>query len=134
MDRTFNLIIASAALSASLFLPSMAKAEDTHYQCTYTHAVYTAPFMKKPGTRNCPEGRCSYSVQINGNSARVNDVSGFNVEQTDASILLTRTAKDPVMGGMDTTKITILKSDMSFEAVKTTTPSVVLTTKGNCSK
>lgn len=133
MNRTFNLIIANAALSASLFLPTMAQAEDTHYQCTYTHAVYTAPFMKTPGTRNCPEGRCSYSIQINGESAKVNGVSGFSVEQTDTSTLLSRTAKDPVMGGMDTTKITILKSDMSFEAVKTTTPSVVLTTKGTCS-
>jgi hypothetical protein len=133
MNKKFNLLTAALGLAVATALPSIAQAESAQYQCSYTHAVYTAPFMKKPGTRNCPEGRCSYSVQINGDSAKVNGVIGFNVEQTDTSILLTRTAKDPVMGGMDTTKITILKSDMSFEAVKTTTPSVVLTTKGSCS-
>lgn len=133
MNKKLNLITASLGLVVATVLPSMAQAENIQYQCSYTHAVYTAPFMKQPGTRNCPEGRCNYAVLINGDSAKVNDVSGFSVEQTDTSILLMRTAKDPVMGGMDTTKITILKSDMSFEAVKTTTPSVVLTTKGSCS-
>lgn len=128
-----NFITAGLGLVVAAVLPSMAHAETIQYQCSYTHAVYTAPFMKSPGTRNCPEGRCSYDVLIDGASAKVNNVSGFGVEQTDSSIVLTRTAKDPVMGGMDRTKLTILKSDMSFESVKTTTPSVVLTTKGQCS-
>ncbi len=133
MNRTLKLIIASAGLSVFSLLPMAAHADDSRYQCTYTHAIFTAPFMKTPGTRNCPESHCKYEILISGASGSINGVSGFNVEQSDSTVTLSRTTKDPIMGGMDTTTLTINKTDMSFEAVKTTTPSVVLTTRGNCS-
>ncbi|WP_415905740.1 hypothetical protein ACMXYW_07275 [Neptuniibacter sp. QD48_55] len=133
MNTKINLLVASIALTAGIATPLTAVAEDKQYTCSYTHASYTAPFMKAPKTRNCPQGRCSYSVVIKNDSAVVNGVAGFSVEQSDEQIKLSRTAKDPVMGGMDTTNLTINKSDMSFQSVKTTTPSVVLTTQGSCS-
>ncbi|MDO6513398.1 MULTISPECIES: hypothetical protein [unclassified Neptuniibacter] len=133
MNRRLNLIIASAGLSVFSLLATAVQAEATHYQCTYTHAVFTAPFMKTPGTRDCPEEHCKYAITIDGSSGTINGVSGFNVEQDSNMVKLSRTAKDPIMGGMDTTTLTINKTDMTFEAVKTTTPSVTLTTKGRCS-
>lgn len=133
MNSKIYLTIASSSLALTLLAPLSAQAESQSYTCSYTHAVYTAPFMKNPSTRNCPEGRCSYTVMINDSKASINGVSGFTVEQNDQQIILKRSAKDPVMGGIDTTKLSINKSDMSFESVKTTTPSVVLTTKGSCS-
>ncbi|WP_415887907.1 hypothetical protein ACMXYO_07660 [Neptuniibacter sp. QD37_6] len=133
MNTKISLLAAGVVFTASIATPLTAVAEDKQYTCSYTHASYTAPFMKAPKTRNCPEGRCIYSVVIKNGSAVVNGVSGFTVKQSDEQIKLTRTAKDPVMGGMDKTSMTINKSDMSFQSVKTTTPSIVLTTQGSCS-
>jgi len=133
MNSKLFLTIINVSLGLSLFSSLPAHAESQRYTCSYTHATYTAPFMKTPGTRNCPEGRCSYEIVITDSHASINNVSGYSVQQNDSVITLQRTAKDPVMGGMDTTTFKLQKSDMSFESVKTTTPSVVLTTKGQCS-
>lgn len=132
MNKKFRSTLALFGFSALAGLAGFAQAEKSNYTCGYTQASYTAPFEKEISTRNCPEGRCSYTVTISGSSAAINGVSGFSVEQSDSMVKLSRTAKDPIMGGMDTTVLTINKSDMSFENVKTTTPSVVLKTKGTC--
>ncbi|MFW1678530.1 hypothetical protein ACFVYJ_12225 [Pontibacter sp. JAM-7] len=120
------------ALSLGLTLPLSVTAEMLNYSCSYTEASYTAPFHTAPSIRQCPEGKCTYQVMIDGMSGSVNGVSGFSVSTTDQDLTLKRTAKDPVMGGMDTTVLTINKSDMTFESRKTTTPSVTLTTQGQC--
>lgn len=132
MKKGFRSTLALLGLSVVAFTSTATQAETVNYSCDYTQASYTAPFEKTANTRNCPEGRCSYIVSISGGSGTVNGVSGFSVEQSDAMIKLSRTAKDPIMGGMDTTVLTINKSDMSFENIKTTTPSVVLRTQGTC--
>lgn len=134
MKKTIHLTVASLGLLSASLLSPLTQAETINYHCTYTHASYTAPFMKTPGTRNCPEGRCSYNVAINGTQGSINGVSGFDVFQSESQIVLGRTARDPIMGGMDTATLTIQKSDMSFVGVKETTPSVVLTTKGSCTQ
>ncbi|MGH1462644.1 MAG: hypothetical protein ACRBB6_11455 [Neptuniibacter sp.] len=132
MKKDFRSTLAFLGLAAIAGLSSAVQAENVNYNCAYTQANYTAPFEKNAKTRNCPEGKCNYLITISGSSAVVNGVSGFSVEQSDLMIKLSRTAKDPIMGGMDTTVLTINKSDMSFENVKTTTPSVVLRTQGIC--
>lgn len=132
MNKKFRSTLALIGFSTLAGLPNIALAETTSYTCSYTQASYTAPFEKEISTRNCPEGRCSYTVTITGSSAMINGVPGFTVEQSETMVKLSRTAKDPIMGGMDTTVLTINKSDMSFENVKTTTPSVVLRTQGTC--
>ena len=132
MNKKFRSTLALIGFSALAGLPNIVLAETTSYTCGYTQASYTAPFEKEVSTRNCPEGHCSYTVTITGSSATINGVSGFAVEQSDTMVKLSRTAKDPIMGGMDTSVLTINKSDMSFENVKTTTPSVVLRTQGTC--
>lgn len=129
MTKQFALF----ALGVALTMPLSAQAESKNYQCTYTQATYTAPFMKEPSTRNCPESKCNYMITVSGNSATVNGVSGFSVLDSDTQLILERTAKDPIMGGMDTTRFEIDKSAMQFKATKTTTPSVTLTTMGSCS-
>lgn len=131
MNKSRQLAI--ALVSSVLFIPVTAKADSRSYTCTYTHASYTAPFMKQPSIRNCPEGRCSYQINFTNSVGSINGVSGFDVSDTETFIRFSRTAKDPVMGGMDTTVLTIQKSDMSFENVKTTTPNVTLKTQGHCS-
>lgn len=120
------------ALAFGLTLPLTAAAEMLNYTCSYTEASYTAPFQSAASIRKCPEGKCTYAISIDGGVGSVNGVSGFSVDSNEQSITLQRTAKDPVMGGLDTTVITISKSDMSFESRKTTTPSVTLTTRGQC--
>lgn len=109
-----------------------AQAETMEYQCGYTKSSYTAPFSGNKAGRQCPEGRCGYAVIINGQSARINNVAGYTVEQTEKVITLKRTVKDPVMGGMDSTVFTIDKENKQFKSVKTTTPSVTLVTQGQC--
>ncbi len=131
-NGVFNKVLTGLGVSSVLLFSANGFAEGMNYSCSYTQASYTAPFMKQPNIRNCPEGRCSYQVQINGSMGTVNGVSGFGVDQSNSTIKLSRTAKDPVMGGMDTTVLTINKSDMTFTNVKTTTPSVTLTTQGTC--
>ena len=128
----FRSTLALFGFSALAGFSNIALAETSNYTCSYTQASYTAPFEKEISTRNCPEGRCSYTVTISGASATINGVSGYSVEQSDSMVKLSRTAKDPIMGGMDTSVLTINKGDMSFENVKTTTPSVVLRTQGTC--
>ncbi|GEM_PF-7040736 len=120
------------ALAFGLTLPLTAMADMLSYTCSYTEASYTAPFQSSTSIRKCPEGKCTYAIRIDGSYGSVNGVSGFSVSNSEQGITLQRTAKDPVMGGMDTTVITITKSDMSFESRKTTTPSVTLTTRGQC--
>jgi hypothetical protein len=132
MKKLFRNTFALVALGAAASLPVSAQAETVQYSCSFTQASYTAPFQNNGNSRSCPEGRCSYLVAISGNAGTVNGVSGFTVEQSDQTITLSRTAKDPIMGGLDTTVLTINRSDMSFENVKTTTPSVVLKTQGTC--
>lgn len=132
MKTGFRNTLALLGLTAVATLSTAVQAEAMNYSCYYTQASYTAPFEKSASTRNCPEGRCSYMVTISGASGTVNGVTGFAVEQSETMVKLSRTAKDPIMGGMDTTVLTINKSDMSFENVKTTTPSVVLSTQGTC--
>ncbi|MFY0677541.1 MAG: hypothetical protein JXR18_09680 [Neptuniibacter sp.] len=132
MMKKFRSTMALIGLATAVCMSPVANAESTSYSCTYTKASYTAPFEKEVNFRNCPEGRCNYVVSISGASATVNGVSGFSVEQSTTIIKLSRTAKDPIMGGMDTTVLTINKGDMTFESVKTTTPSVVLRTQGSC--
>lgn len=129
-----KLSLVAASLTLGMATSNLALAEQTQYSCSYTDASYTAPFMQGAKTRACPQGRCNYDIVINKNMALVNGVSGYAVEQSEQSIKLSRTAKDPVMGGMDSTVLTINKQDLSFQSVKTTTPSVVLTTQGSCSK
>ncbi len=133
MNKRFRKSVMSLVLTGLVIIPGISMAETQQFQCSYTQASYTAPFMKSPGIRKCPENRCIYMISVMGAKASVNGVSGFAVTNTDTVIKLSRTAKDPVMGGMDTTMITINKGDMSFKAAKTTTPSVVLTTTGQCS-
>lgn len=132
MNKRFRQSLLGISLTGLIAIPGFAIAESMQYQCTYTQASYTAPFMKSPSIRNCPEGKCSYHVAVSGSVASINKVAGFTVEQSDTMLKLSRTAKDPVMGGMDTTVFTLNKGDLSFESVKTTTPSVVLTTTGQC--
>ncbi|MGB0203904.1 MAG: hypothetical protein ACPF9K_02515 [Neptuniibacter sp.] len=132
MNKKFRSTMALIGFSVLTVSSGLVQAEKANYTCSYTKASYTAPFEKEVSIRNCPEGRCSYTVTISGSSAIINGVSGFSVEQSDSMVKLSRTAKDPIMGGMDTTVLTINKSDMSFENVKTTTPSVVLKTQGTC--
>lgn len=132
MKKRFHTTLALLGLGAVAMLSSTAQAENISYSCSYTQASYTAPFQNNGNSRTCPEGRCSYVISISGGSATVNGVSGFVVDQSDSLLTLSRTAKDPIMGGMDSTVLTINKTDMSFENVKTTTPSVVLKTQGTC--
>lgn len=132
MNKFAKLILTSSCAPLLLGVTTTASATEASYLCSFTEASYTAPFMKKPSTRACPEGRCSYQVDIRGDRASLNDVSGFAVTQEGTQLTLTRTAKDPVMGGMDTTTFKLNTETMQFENVKTTTPSVVLTTSGSC--
>lgn len=120
-------------LGLVLAMPLTAQAEQTNYHCTYTQATYSAPFMKEAKTRNCPEGKCSYQVTVSGSNGVINGVMGFSVTDSESQLILDRTAKDPIMGGMDNTRFVLDKTNMTFEIKKTTTPSVVLTTSGSCS-
>ncbi|WP_286238313.1 hypothetical protein [Neptuniibacter halophilus] len=133
MKTIRHLSLSGLALSTALLLPALAQAEDQHYTCSYTEASYTAPFMKNPAVRKCPESHCSYQVMISNGQASINGVVGFMLEQSETMLKLSRTARDPIMGGMDSTVLTINKTDMSFESIKTTTPDVTLTTRGRCS-
>lgn len=133
MNKRYQNTVMSLVLVGLAVVPGITKADNLQLQCSYTEASYTAPFMKSPSIRNCPENRCNYLISIMGAKGTVNGVSGFSVNMSDQMIKLSRSAKDPVMGGIDTTDIIISKGDMRFEGIKTTTPSVVLKTRGQCS-
>lgn len=128
----FKGIASATCVAATLSIAIPAQAEQRSYTCHYTEASYTAPFSKTPSIRQCPEGECAYQVHIDNDSATINGISGFSVTKNNDSITLQRSAKDPVMGGLDTTEFVLNTVDLHFISTKTTTPAVILTTAGSC--
>ncbi len=123
------------SLIAGLSLPLAVQAESMSWRCIYTESTYSAAFMKTPQNRTCPPSRCYYDIEVDADSgvATVNGTRGYSVQRLQAMLLLSRTATNVVMGGTDTAEFRIDTESLNFEGRKTTTPSVTVTTAGQCS-
>lgn len=108
-------------------------AEEVELNCSYTEVTYDAPFMTGPSTRQCPEQRCSYDISWNTDTGTAL-VNGLNYQMSadPERVLLSRTVKNPIMGGVDKSTFSIMLESLKFRGIRHSAPDVKLSLNGHC--
>ncbi|OMH39777.1 hypothetical protein BGP75_01610 [Motiliproteus sp. MSK22-1] len=70
---------------------------------------------------------------MEGGTGFINGSGGHAVNITNDSYVLTRSVKNGIVKGIDTSFITIERESLKFKIKKTTPPSVSVTATGSCS-
>ncbi|WP_143820938.1 hypothetical protein [Motiliproteus sp. MSK22-1] len=119
----------------ALCLSPWVAAETVKLRCVYTESSYDASFMSQSESRSCPESLCYYDIRFDmeGGTGFINGSGGHAVNITNDSYVLTRSVKNGIVKGIDTSFITIERESLKFKIKKTTPPSVSVTATGSCS-